>query len=54
MQTILKSRTKEVKITTDGPVTIIGEITAGEPGKIELFDANGKTVKTSKTGWQHF
>ena len=25
MQTILKSRTKEYKITTDGPVSIIGE-----------------------------
>lgn len=36
------------------PVTAIGEITAGEPGKIELIDAQGKTVKTGKTGWQHF
>ncbi len=25
MQTILKSRTKEISITTDGPMTIIGE-----------------------------
>ncbi len=36
------------------PVTVIGEITAGEPGKIELFDASGKVVKISRTGWQHF
>lgn len=36
------------------PVTVIGEITGGEPGKIELIDAQGKAVKTGKTGWQHF
>lgn len=36
------------------PVTAIGEITAGEPGKIDLIDARGKAVKTGKTGWQHF
>lgn len=35
-------------------VTAIGEITAGEPGKIELLDASGKVVKITKTGWQHF
>ena len=36
------------------PVTAIGEIIAGEPGKIEIFDAGGKVVKLSRTGWQHF
>ena len=36
------------------PVTVIGEIIAGEPGKIKLFDARGKTIKVNKTGWQHF
>jgi thiamine-monophosphate kinase len=36
------------------PVTSIGEIAAGEPGRIELVDAQGKAVKTGKTGWQHF
>jgi len=36
------------------PVTAIGEIIAGEPGIIELFDASGKCVKINKTGWQHF
>ena len=36
------------------PVTAIGEITAGEPGKIDLIDVQGKAVKTGKTGWQHF
>jgi thiamine-monophosphate kinase len=36
------------------PVTTIGEITAGEPGKIYLLDAGDKVVKTTRTGWQHF
>jgi len=36
------------------PVTAIGEIIAGEPGKIDLLDARGKPVKTSRTGWRHF
>jgi thiamine-monophosphate kinase len=36
------------------PVTAIGEITAGEPGKIELKDARGQSVKINKAGWQHF
>jgi thiamine-monophosphate kinase len=36
------------------PVTVIGEITGGEPGKINLFDAKGNPVKIEKTGWTHF
>jgi thiamine-monophosphate kinase len=36
------------------PVTVIGEITAGEAGKIDLFDARGKPVKIKKSGWSHF
>jgi thiamine-monophosphate kinase len=36
------------------PVTTIGEITAGEPGKIDVFDAHGNPVKISQTGWEHF
>jgi thiamine-monophosphate kinase len=36
------------------PVTVIGEIMPGEPGKINLFDSHGKAVKIGKTGWQHF
>jgi len=35
-------------------VTIIGEITDGEPGRISLFDANGKPVMIRETGWEHF
>jgi len=36
------------------PVTNIGEITAGEPGKIDVRDASGNPVKIDKTGWSHF
>jgi thiamine-monophosphate kinase len=36
------------------PVTIIGEITKGKAGKIDLSDNSGKPVKMNKTGWTHF
>lgn len=34
------------------PVTVIGEVTAGEG--VTLVDSDGKPVKSKKTGWQHF
>jgi thiamine-monophosphate kinase len=45
---------KRVKTDLAGPVTAIGRITAGEPGKISLFDAAGKTVEIKEYGWSHF
>jgi thiamine-monophosphate kinase len=36
------------------PVTDIGKITAGRPGKIDIFDAKGNPVKAGRTGWTHF
>lgn len=36
------------------PVTVIGDITKGEPGKIELYDAGRKPFKAVRTGWTHF
>jgi thiamine-monophosphate kinase len=36
------------------PVTVIGEITAGQPGKIDLVNAAGGPVKIGRTGWTHF
>jgi thiamine-monophosphate kinase len=45
---------KEIKDELDCPVTIIGEITGGEPGKISLVDAAGNPVKIGQTGWEHF
>jgi thiamine-monophosphate kinase len=43
-----------VKAEIACPVTAIGEITAGEPGKIDLVDAKGSPVTIKKTGWSHF
>ena len=44
----------KIKDEIQNPVTAIGEIMAGEPGKINLLDARGKPVKISSTGWRHF
>ncbi|MGD0779956.1 MAG: thiamine-phosphate kinase [Dehalococcoidales bacterium] len=44
----------KVKKEAKCPVTVIGEITRGEAGKISLFDANGKTLKIDYMGWTHF
>ena len=45
---------KEVKDELRCPVTVIGEITESEPGKISLVDAAGSPVKIGRTGWAHF
>jgi thiamine-monophosphate kinase len=37
-----------------GQVTAIGKITAGKPGKINLFDAAGRSIKIAEYGWSHF
>ncbi len=44
----------KIKDEIQYPVTAIGEIITGEPGKISLLDAKGKPVKISRTGWRHF
>jgi thiamine-monophosphate kinase len=36
------------------PVTVVGEITAENTGKVKLFDNSGKPFKIKKTGWDHF
>lgn len=36
------------------PVTIIGEITSGQTGKISVQDMHGKPVHTSTAGWDHY
>ena len=43
-----------IKAEIDCPVTVIGEITAGEAGKIDLVNAQGRPVKIKKSGWSHF
>jgi thiamine-monophosphate kinase len=36
------------------PVTVIGEITRGKPGKVTLLDETGREVEWEKRGWEHF
>jgi thiamine-monophosphate kinase len=36
------------------PISIIGEILGGEPGKIDVLDENNHPVRLQKTGWDHF
>jgi thiamine-monophosphate kinase len=45
---------KNIKSEISCPETNIGEITAGEPGKIDLRDAGNNTVQIKNTGWSHF
>jgi thiamine-monophosphate kinase len=45
---------EQVRAEISCPVTAIGEITAGEPCKIDLRDAAGNPVKIDRTGWSHF
>jgi thiamine-monophosphate kinase len=43
-----------VKKKAPCPVTIIGEITAGNPGEVSLFDTDGNLVNLHEAGWEHF
>jgi thiamine monophosphate kinase len=36
------------------PVTVVGEITAENAGKVKLMDNSGKPYHITKTGWDHF
>ena len=36
------------------PVTIIGEIVAGEPGEVAVINETGIKVEWRKVGWEHF
>jgi thiamine-monophosphate kinase len=36
------------------PVTVVGEITAENTGKVKLVDNSGKPFRIKKTGWDHF
>jgi len=44
----------KIKDKIDCPVSIIGEITGGKPGKIDIVSSGGKAVKIKKAGWTHF
>jgi len=36
------------------PVTVIGEITGNEPGRVRLFDQHGNEMTPARRGWEHF
>jgi thiamine-monophosphate kinase len=44
----------KVKAELSCPVTIIGEILAGESGSIVMVDVHGAPVRLGKAGWEHF
>ncbi|MDP3880412.1 MAG: thiamine-phosphate kinase [Dehalococcoidales bacterium] len=44
----------KVQAAVTCPVTIIGEITAEQKGKVVLVDARGNTLDLARTGWEHF
>jgi len=35
-------------------VTVVGEITAENTGKVKMVDNSGKLYRIKKTGWDHF
>lgn len=43
-----------VKASATCPVTVIGNITADQSGKITLVDDDGNPVAAPRSGWQHF
>ena len=44
----------KVKEEATTPVTIIGEITEEEVGKIRAVDTEGNAIKINRAGWEHF
>jgi thiamine monophosphate kinase len=36
------------------PMTIIGEVTAGEPYTVTLVDREGEAIPWKQKGWDHF
>lgn len=44
----------KVKKEAPCPITTIGEITAGRPGEVSLFDTNNNPVNIHEAGWEHF
>jgi thiamine-monophosphate kinase len=36
------------------PITTIGKVMEGEPGRVGLVDEKGNTVERDKSGWNHF
>ena len=45
---------EKIQAESSCPITIVGEITGGNPGEISLFDSRGNPVQIDQTGWEHF
>ncbi len=45
---------ERVRAVSSCPITIVGEITAVDTGKVTVVDKNGNPVNLPKTGWEHF
>ncbi len=45
---------ERVKAASPCPITVIGEITAGNTGKVALIDRKGNPVSLHRAGWEHF
>ena len=45
---------EQVKASTSCPITVIGEIIADGENEVSLVDGHGRTVRLTKTGWEHF
>ncbi len=43
-----------VKAAVSCPITVIGEIIEDKENRVNLVDGRGRTVRLSKTGWEHF
>lgn len=52
--TATESIIEQVKERISCPVTIIGEITGGVPGQVDVVDNAHKTTRFKSTGWDHF
>ncbi|TAK34690.1 MAG: thiamine-monophosphate kinase [Chloroflexota bacterium] len=44
----------KVQAQTSVPVTVIGEIAAGQPGAVKVLDERGDEVRVARSGWEHF
>ena len=36
------------------PATVVGRITAGEPGRVTVLDSSGREISSERSGWDHF
>ena len=44
----------QVRQAVSCPVTVVGEVTAGTPGRVTLLDSTGKSIPWQQGGWEHF